>query len=133
MKKSNRNVSEFFERQRTSSAELEDPEALIRAIARCVVEALAGARDIEQIARWLNEDVYRTLQTRIEMAERARAAASRKAQRPNPILGTVHITEPCDGVVESVVVVRTRARARAVAIRLEGWDRRWRASSIAVL
>jgi hypothetical protein len=43
------------------------------------------------------------------------------------------MTAPRDGVVEAVVVVTSRARARAVAIRLEGLDRRWRASAIAVL
>jgi hypothetical protein len=36
-------------------------------------------------------------------------------------------------VVEAVVVVHNRARSRAVAIRLEGLDRRWRATAISVL
>jgi hypothetical protein len=43
------------------------------------------------------------------------------------------VCEPRDGVVEAVVIVRGRARARAVAIRLEGLDRRWRATAIHVL
>ena len=37
------------------------------------------------------------------------------------------------GVVEAVVVVAGPGRARAVAIRLEGLDHRWRATSLAVL
>jgi hypothetical protein len=40
---------------------------------------------------------------------------------------------PADGVVESVVIVAGPARTRAVAIRLEGMDRRWRATSLALL
>lgn len=41
---------------------------------------------------------------------------------------------PVDDVCEAVVMVQAgKARARAVAIRLEGIDRRWRATSIGVL
>jgi hypothetical protein len=36
-------------------------------------------------------------------------------------------------VVEAVVIVRGRARTRAVALRLEGLDQRWRATAINVL
>jgi hypothetical protein len=48
-------------------------------------------------------------------------------------IGSVTITEPRDGVIEAAIIVRGRARTRAVAIRLEGLDRRWRASAINVL
>ena len=41
--------------------------------------------------------------------------------------------DPRDGVVEAVVIVTGRARTRAVAIRLEGLDERWRATAINVL
>ena len=40
---------------------------------------------------------------------------------------------PADGVVEAVVIVSGPARTRAVAMRLEGWDGRWRANSVALL
>ena len=36
-------------------------------------------------------------------------------------------------VIEAVVVVAGPGRTRAVAIRLEGFDSRWRASSLAIL
>jgi hypothetical protein len=36
-------------------------------------------------------------------------------------------------VVEAVVIVQGPARTRAVAMRLEGMDGRWRATSLAVL
>ncbi len=48
-------------------------------------------------------------------------------------VGEPRISEPRDGVIEAVTIVTSRARARAVAIRLEGLDRRWRASAISVL
>ena len=43
------------------------------------------------------------------------------------------ITSPADGVVEAVVIVHGKARTRAIAIRLEGLDQRWRATAISVL
>jgi hypothetical protein len=46
---------------------------------------------------------------------------------------STHICEPRDGVVEATVVIRNPVRVRAVAIRLEGLDRRWRASAVSVL
>lgn len=49
------------------------------------------------------------------------------------MIGSTTVSEPQDGVVEGVVIVRGKARTRAVAIRLEGFDRRWRASAIHVL
>ena len=48
-------------------------------------------------------------------------------------VGRVHLYEPTDGVIEAVVMVHQRARSRAVAIRIEGFDQRWRASAIGVL
>jgi hypothetical protein len=46
---------------------------------------------------------------------------------------SVHQSCPADGVVEAVVIVRGPARTRAVALRLEGMDRRWRATPLALL
>jgi len=124
---------EFFDYQPTSTAELPDPRPLVENLTRCVIEILAGARELEQVARWVTDDVYRTLLTRSSISARARAARGAPAVRPTFSVGTPRITEPRDGVVEAVVIVTSRARARAVAIRLEGLDRRWRASAIAVL
>jgi len=47
---------EFFGHQPTPSAELPDPAPLIENLTRCVIEVLAGARDLEQIARWVTDD-----------------------------------------------------------------------------
>jgi hypothetical protein len=46
---------------------------------------------------------------------------------------SVHESSPADGIVEAVVVVRGPARTRALAVRLEGMDGRWRATSLALL
>jgi hypothetical protein len=124
---------ECFGQQPTSTSALPSPEPLIENLTRCVIEILAGARELEQIARWVDDDVYRHLLKRIVISTRARQAKGQTPVRPSFSLGSTTVCEPRDGVVEAVVIVRGRARARAVAIRLEGLDRRWRATAIHVL
>lgn len=122
-----------FARRRSGRAELPDPEPLLRNLTHCVIEVLAGARDLEQLARWVTDDVYRNLGKRVVLAARARRAKGLVPQRPAFTVGRIRIDEPADGVLEAVVMVHQRARSRAVAIRLEGLDQRWRASVISVL
>jgi len=124
---------EFFGQQPTSASELPDPAPLLENLARCVIEILAGARDLEQISRWVTDDVYRHLLRRVVLSTRARQARGERAVRPSFALGSLHSCAPRDGAVEAAVVIRGRARTRVVAIRLEGLDRRWRATAIHVL
>lgn len=124
---------DLFGRQPSVRGELPDPRPLLENLTRCVIEIIAGARDLEQIARWVDDAVYTKLLKRVVVSAQARQAARRPATRPVITLGNVTVCEPRDGVVEAVVVVHSRMRTRAVAIRLEGLDRRWRATSLHVL
>jgi hypothetical protein len=126
-------VDDFFGLQPSPTSDLPNPEPLLENLTRCVIEILAGARDLEQIARWVSDDVYRHLLKRVVLSTRARRARDQRATRPSFSIGSTSICEPRDGVIEAVVIVRGRARTRAVAIRLEGLDRRWRATAIHVL
>jgi hypothetical protein len=123
----------FFKVQRSVSSALPNPESLILNLTRSVVEILAGARDLEQIARWVSDDVFRHLRKRVVLSARARQATGQVPSRPAFTLGSASYFEPRDGVIEAVVIVRNRARTRAVALRLEGLDTRWRATAINVL
>jgi Family of unknown function (DUF6459) len=124
---------DFFGLQPTSTSSLPNPQPLLENLTRCVIEILAGARDLEQIARWVTDDVYRHLLKRVVLSTRARQARGQKATRPAFSIGSTVLCETRDGVVEAVIVVHGRARSRAVAIRLEGLDSRWRATAINVL
>lgn len=126
-------LSEFFAPQRTPSNALPEPEPFLRNLTRGVLEVLAGVREVDQLARWLTEDPYRKLVIRSNLAARARSARGVPARRPAHSIMSVHQSAPADGVVESVVIVQGPARTRAVALRLEGMDRRWRATSLALL
>jgi len=124
---------EFFGHQPTPSSSLPDPTPLIENLTRCVIEILAGARDLEQISRWVTDDVYRHLLKRVVLSARARHAKGQAITRPAFTVGSTSQSSPRDGVIEAVVIVRGRARTRAVALRLEGLDDRWRATAINVL
>ena len=124
---------EFFGRQPTAASTLPDPTPLLENLTRCVIEILAGARELEQLSRWVSDDVYRHLLKRVVLSARARRAKNQPAARPTFVIGSTTVSEPKDGVVEAVVIVRGRARTRAVAIRREGLDSRWRATAINVL
>ncbi|MGL4255739.1 MAG: Rv3235 family protein [Microbacterium sp.] len=126
-------LTEFFAPQRTPATELPEPEPFLRNLTRGVLEVLAGVREVDQLARWLTEDPYRKLVTRANLAARARSARGVAARRPVHTILSVHQSAPADGVVESVIIVQGPARTRAVALRVEGVDGRWRATSLALL
>ncbi|WP_267423785.1 MULTISPECIES: Rv3235 family protein [unclassified Curtobacterium] len=112
---------------------LPDPAETAQALALCVAEILTGARDVESIARWITDDVQRHLHQRAAYAARARSASPHRNRRPSIRVGNVVVSRPRDGVAEASVVVHTRSRARAVAIRLEERAGRWRATAIGML
>jgi hypothetical protein len=112
---------------------LPDPSTLLLNLARCVVEVLAGARGLDQLSRWVTDDVYRHLLTRVVLASRARQITGGTVRRPQLTVGEPRITYPREDAIEAVVVVHQRSRSRAVAIRLESFEGRWRASAINVL
>jgi len=126
-------LTRFFAPQRTSTDALPDPEPLVRNLTRGILEVFSGTRDVDQFARWLTEDAYRKLVTRANLATRARSARGIPARRTEHAILSLHQQSPADGVIESVVIVRGPARTRAIALRLEGRDGRWRATSLALL
>ncbi|WP_460799664.1 Rv3235 family protein [Microbacterium sp. GXF0217] len=126
-------LHEYFSYQPTPAAQLPDPEPLLRSLTQGALEVFAGVREVDQLARWFSEDAYNKLVIRANLAARARSARDVPPSRPVFEILSVRRTAPADGVVEAVVVVAGPGRTRAVAIRLEGLDRRWRATSLAVL
>jgi hypothetical protein len=119
--------------QPTRSVQLPDPEPLLINLTHSVLEVLAGTRELDQLIRWLTKDVYDILLKRVVLSARARIATGKQVHRPRVTVLRTIITHPADGIVEAVVIVRTPVRTRAIAIRLEGLDNRWRASAISVL
>ena len=110
-----------------------DPARAAEGLARSVLEVLAGARDLQQLTRWVTTEVHAGLQARLQLSTRARNIVTARPVRPVLRIGTVKVARPVPGVVEAVVVVHGRGRARAVAVRLEVVGTRWQASALHIL
>ena len=124
---------EYFGVQYSRTQDLPDPVESLKVLATGVVEVIAGTRQVDQLARWLSDDVYQRLQFRARKAEAQRVEQGVKAHYQNLRVGGLRTCSPRDGVIESVVLLSSRSRTRAVTIRLEGINSRWRATSVSVL
>jgi hypothetical protein len=110
-----------------------DPGRAAAGLARSVLEVLAGARDLQQLTRWVTAEVHAVLRARVQLSTRARSVLADRPVRPVLRIGTVKVARPVPGVVEAVVVVHGRGRSRAVAVRLEIVGARWQASALHIL
>ncbi|WP_378147401.1 Rv3235 family protein [Cnuibacter sp. UC19_7] len=110
-----------------------DARVFAQSLARCVVEVLAGTRALDQLGRWLSDDVYEHLLLRDALARRARASRGEAPTRLALTMGSTVLSEAAPGLVDAVVIVHGRARSRAVALRLEWRRTRWRATAVHVL
>ncbi|WP_254910356.1 Rv3235 family protein [Gulosibacter sp. 10] len=113
--------------------EMPDPEVLLRNLGRSVFEALAGVREVEQMARWIAPEVFTRLLARAQHAARARRVRGRSVRRPVIETRACLWQSPRSGVVEATVLVDLGPRVRAVVIRLEEFRGRWRAERLHVL
>ena len=107
---------------------LPDPRLWAGQFVQAAVEVAAGQRPAGQLVRWTTEDVHARIARRSQLAARQeRAAGPSRAQ-----VHTIRICRPADCVVEACVVVSHRNRIRAVALRLEGLDGRWRVTALEI-
>jgi hypothetical protein len=106
---------------------LPDPRPWTARLAQAIAEVLAGARPASQLARVATLDVLQLLE---RGSGRLGARAGTAAQRP--IVGSVHVSEPREGIAEACAVVDTGVRKRALALRLEGVNGQWRCTALHV-
>ncbi len=132
-RQTNFEIEELFGKQFHSNVELGKPDEQLVMLAKGAVEVIAGSRDINQLAPWLSEDLYLRLRERASVASMHRGVRGDRPSRPNFELASVKYQSPQDGVVEAVVLLRGVTRVRAVTVRLEGYNGRWRAVNLSVL
>ena len=110
----------YFDKQRSRSSELPDPNVFVPQLAQALVEVMVGARPCPQVIRWASPEVYAVL------ARRSLVAARRGLQHGRrPVVRRVRIHDIAEGVIEAAVVVVYPDRLRAMAMRLAGVDHRW--------
>ena len=118
----------LFGRQPTPSAALPDPRRWAGRLGRAVSEVMCGDRPVTQLMRWTDEAVYADICRRAHSL--TRAGVGRRGPRNRVSVLSVHLCEPRDGVAEASVHVRQGQRSRALALRLEGLDGRWRCTAL---
>lgn len=126
-------IEEMFGWQHTADPALGDPGVLLRNVALGAVESLAGARSPEQIERWLLPSVFHQLLRKHTLISRRQSESKKRAPRPAFRIASSRVCRVNAGVAEGVVVVTNGARARAVAMRFEALDRRWRVTELRIL
>jgi hypothetical protein len=115
----------------TPRCELPEPSRWTAQLVQAVIEVLGHERPRQQLVRLLSPSLYAD----ISAAVLAGAQPKRPGQAPRArrSVSSVHVFEPADGIIEANAVIVGGARARAVALRLEGWDGRWRCTRLAIL
>lgn len=114
-------------------ANLPDPTPVLRKLAPALVEVLAGVRPVEQLSSSVSVNVYNKIRDRAAQMARARSEAGKPIFRPEVEVKAMHQESHRAGVIQSVVLIKTKLRTRAVAIRLEARNQRWLATLISVL
>lgn len=105
---------------------------------RALLEVLASRRAITQLMPWVTSDVYadlgkwipdaleHSLFARGKAKQSVRQKGTTSITRPlPPRLCSVRVTEPANGIAEVSAVLGDAQRARALVMRLEGFDGRW--------
>jgi hypothetical protein len=104
----------------TGRHELPDPTVLARRLVIGVIETATGRRSASQLRHHTSPAVQAGL-----ARDAGRISRLGTARRPAS-LHSLHVAEPADGVAEVAAVLRIGDRFRALALRLEGLDGRWR-------
>ncbi len=124
---------ELFDYQPTGSEALPPAKEFVEMFVPQVLETIHGLREIRTCAKNMNQTVFNAIEARAVSARLRSQVAKEPSPRPVFALGNVIISEPRDGVCEAAAVVRGPTRVRAVALRLEGLDNNWKATSFRML
>jgi hypothetical protein len=88
-------------------------------LVQALIEVVNGVRPISQLLRWVTPEVMSALQSQIQ-----------RKGFPKFSVRSINVHETDDGVAEVSAVFGSTNRSFAMALRLEGLDGKWRATSI---
>lgn len=105
---------------------LPDPAVWGRRLLIGLAETAAGRRPLNQVAALLAPAVYRGIGMEFERA----GVRGTRHWLHSMLVRNVRVSEPSEGVAELCATVQTKGRVRAVALRLDAHQGRWRCSSL---
>jgi hypothetical protein len=100
-----------------------DPAIWAGQLVAGILEVLAGARSVSQLAMLLSPEVYGVINSHAQRI-------AKLTPRHRPLVRSVRVFMPTDEVAEAAVVIQGAKRSRAIALRLEVQHGRWRATAI---
>ncbi|MBP2413714.1 hypothetical protein JOF48_002513 [Arthrobacter stackebrandtii] len=124
-----------------SSADREVVEMMASKVAQAVLEALSGARSVQQLARWLDGRCIAALTTRARLyAEACKAELRHRSSETGtvvtlhhqPRVHSIHCCAVAPGIYEASVVMADANRFRALAMRLELHTGLWKVTALNV-
>lgn len=104
-------------------------ERIVPRLCAVVVEVIGGDRGTQQLLHWTTEEVYDEL-VRRSSALNAVVGGDQRLRRLRATIRSVRIFWPSAKAAEVSVHVRQGARSRALALRMELIDGRWRCSAL---
>lgn len=126
-----------FGPQRTPATELPDPVRFAAGLGQALLEIIDGTRPAANYARWFSPSVFEEVSERAAEALRRRWDPRTRRTRPvsvqRRLVRRVRACQVAPSIVEASVVVAEGARCRALALRLEGLDRRWRTTAVLIV
>jgi hypothetical protein len=124
----------------TTDSGLPDPAGWAGQFVQAAVEVAAGLRQPSQLTRWTTGAVRDALARRGALNRRGPSTAGPGAARPaavgaaprRAVVRSVRASSPAPGVAEASAVVADGTRLRAVALRLEAFEGRWRVTALQI-
>jgi Family of unknown function (DUF6459) len=110
----------------TAHPNLPDPALWGRRLLIGIIETAGGRRPLQQLAALLSQSVAHGLGTDFEQAARGRRPHWTHAAT----VRSVRACEPAEGIAELCATVQVGPRVRAVALRLESHNGRWRCTRL---
>jgi hypothetical protein len=111
------------------SAPPEDREWVARFV-QAATEVASGLRSSSQLIRWTTPEIHAAIHRRHALAARVRGAGLYRAGKP--VVRSLRMQVVRRGVYEVTAVVADLDRFRAVALRVERFDGRWRVTALEV-
>jgi hypothetical protein len=106
-------------------SELPVVEEWVNKLVFTILEIFSHKRSIAQLNRWCHYRAFMQLTTLHKLL------SDKKVK--NMKIRKFYISQPIEGVIESVITLRVEDRVRSMTIRCEGVDHRWMCTDIALL